>query len=992
MSPLGTLAAAWCAMLLQPGAHVERRLVPGQTHTYAVSLEAGDLVRVNVEQRGIDVVVDVRDPAGTTIDAVQQEFRPDHEERVEIAAAAAGTYTLQIKAADAVIAPGGYVIHLSDRRRATAADNVAQRARSTRLAAVRLETAGRFSEARPLFERALTLGEDVSGPDDPFVATVVFELAGNALEARDDARARPLYERAIGAFDRLWGSDHPYTAMARSRLAVVLQHAGERAKAEAMVRQSLAALESSLGAEHPWVVRSLATLANLRVDAGDVQEGEAIDRRALASLRKTGQSGTILEATVLNNLAEVLRLRHDASAESLFVKSLEIGERLRGPESYFVSTALLNLGIMARERKDYAAARAYYTRALAIREPIVGPNHPDEAPLLNNLANVYHATGDAAGAIELYFRALRIWERAGGPSGRGTLVAVGNIARTYASLGDIDNAVAFQQRADAILETQLELNLAAGSERQKLAFARSVAERTDRTISLHLIQAPDNAAAAALAAQVVLQRKGRVQDAMTDVFTSLRGRVADDEARVLMDRLKEATARLARVSLDRGDPAAALSADASVIDLERCREAIEAALSDRSAEFRGQMQRITLDAVQSAIPEDAALIEFATFRSFNPAAEGNSEAYAAPHYAAYVLRRHGPATGVDLGPAADLDRLVALFRGALRDPARTDVRARARALDERVMRPLRASLGDAARLLISPDGDLNLVPFEALSDERGRYLIERYAVSYLTSGRDLLRVKAPRGAPGAPVIVADPRFGDPAQIARARPRSGTQARPPDRSVTPGADTPDLYFAPLKGTAAEGRAIKALFPAATLLTGSRATKASLEEVKRPLILHIASHGFFLPDASRGNLPQNPLLHSGLALAGANVARGTSLLTALEASGLDLWGTELVTLSACDTGVGEIRNGEGVYGFRRAFVLAGAETLVMSLWPVRDAIARDTMVGYYERLRSGAGRGDALRQAKLAILERPATRHPYFWAAFIQSGESAPLTAR
>src|SRR6185312_957094 len=188
-----------------------------------------------------------------------------------------------------------------------------------------------------------------------------------------------------------------------------------------------------------------------------------------------------------------------------------------------------------------------------------------------------------------------------------------------------------------------------------------------------------------------------------------------------------------------------------------------------------------------------------------------------------------------------------------------------------------------------------------------------------------------------------------------------------------------------------RAIKALFPDATLLTGRHATKATLERVKAPAILHIASHGFFLADDESGAgasmMAENPLLRSGLALAGANLAgdaRGDGILTALEAASLDLWGTNLVTLSACDTGVGEVRDGEGVYGLRRAFMLAGAETLVMSLWPITDSVAGDTMLGYYARLRAGIGRGDALRQAKLAILRRPAMRHPYYWGGFIQSG--------
>ena len=111
--------------------------------------------------------------------------------------------------------------------------------------------------------------------------------------------------------------------------------------------------------------------------------------------------------------------------------------------------------------------------------------------------------------------------------------------------------------------------------------------------------------------------------------------------------------------------------------------------------------------------------------------------------------------------------------------------------------------------------------------------------------------------------------------------------------------------------------------------------------------------------------------------------------MEASGLNLWGTKLVTLSACDTGVGEVHNGEGVYGLRHAFLLAGAETLVMSLWPVSDYMTREMMVTYYTGLRAGLGRGDALRQAKLAMLRRKGREHPFFWAGFIQSGEWSPL---
>jgi CHAT domain-containing protein len=118
----------------------------------------------------------------------------------------------------------------------------------------------------------------------------------------------------------------------------------------------------------------------------------------------------------------------------------------------------------------------------------------------------------------------------------------------------------------------------------------------------------------------------------------------------------------------------------------------------------------------------------------------------------------------------------------------------------------------------------------------------------------------------------------------------------------------------------------------------------------------------------------------------------ILTAMEAAGLNLWGTKLVTLSACDTGVGEVKNGEGVYGLRRAFVLAGAETLVMSLWPVSDRITRELMTRYYEGLKQGQGRGEALRQMQLDMLKQKERQHPFYWASFIQSGEWANLEGK
>jgi CHAT domain-containing protein len=374
-----------------------------------------------------------------------------------------------------------------------------------------------------------------------------------------------------------------------------------------------------------------------------------------------------------------------------------------------------------------------------------------------------------------------------------------------------------------------------------------------------------------------------------------------------------------------------------------------------------------------------------------------------------------------LGDAKVVDEAVATLRRALRDPKRKDVKNLARVVDRKVFQPLRPLVGNLTRLLISPEGALNLIPFAALVDERGRYLAERYSISYLSSGRDLLRLQVARKSQNGPLVIADPDFGGRRLVEATRYLKQTKG-PPEKLVrekTPTTAFSHFYFPALPYTAEEGEAIGALLPGATLLTKRRASKEALRQSQSPTILHIATHGFFLEDlrltsmgerspqksshdASRrlkqvekdGSRIENPLLRAGLALAGANEQKegGNGILTALEMTGLNLWGTKLMTLSACDTGVGEVRSGDGVYGLRRALTLAGTETQVMSLWAVSDRWTRELMVAYYRRLGQGQGRGAALRQAQLEMFKDVKRRHPYYWASFILSGEWANLEGK
>jgi tetratricopeptide (TPR) repeat protein len=372
----------------------------------------------------------------------------------------------------------------------------------------------------------------------------------------------------------------------------------------------------------------------------------------------------------LSGLGGVYNMQRDQRALDTIQRSLTLCERLREFDTNCMAPPLVNLGVAAKDRGDFAAAEAYYRRALAIRQPIVGADSPDLIPNLNNLANLYNSMGDHARALDAHFQALRIEEHGLSPYHRYALLTAGNLAVINTATGNLAAAIAFQQRADAIVEKQLALNMAVGSERQKLAFVRGVVDRTDRTISLHLREAPGSADAEALAALVVLQRKGRVLDAMTDIFAAARKRDTDPHDRELLERLNDTTARLAALASSAPEGTTPEARQASIVALDELKERLEAEIGSRDAEFRSQTQPVTLQAVQAAMPEDAALLEFVVFRPFDAREDRYEDAYQPPHYAAYVVRKNAAPRGFDLGPSRAIDQAIAGLRESLRDPAR----------------------------------------------------------------------------------------------------------------------------------------------------------------------------------------------------------------------------------------------------------------------------------------------------------------------------------
>lgn len=982
---------------LELGKPLLRELAGGQTHAYPLTLAAGQYLNVIVDQRGIDVVVRLFAPDGKKLTEVDSPGGPVGPERLEHIASAAGEYRIEVLPLEKKAPTGRYEIRLNELRAATAKDPVLVEARALINAATVLDFQGKIEEAIKLGERAVALREEALGLDHAGVAAALNRLGILCERSGDSARAVPIYQRALAIHEKQSGVDSAAAAGAAHNLAMAYVSLEDYVKAEPLFLRARTSLEKSGEAGRANLAQVLDSLAGLYLRMGDVAKAEPLYLRALELREKLFGPDALLAIYSLNNLAVLYdQAREFDKAASLHQRSLALKEKRFDPNHPEIAISLNNLALHYVQVGDLEQAKRSFRRALEILEKRTAPNPLDFSLSLGGLAALELNEGHDREAEPLLQRSLALREKTLGESHELIAEALGSLISLYHIRGDFKQALAALTRSADIAERFIDHNLLIGSERRKLAYLDQTSRNLSKAISLQAQLAPNDPQAIQFALTLLLRWKGRALDVMADSIARLRLRAApEDQAR--FDELTTVRARLGTLKLRGPVDMTPAAFHFQVKQLEERMEKLEEDLSARSAEFKMQSQPVTFAVVQAALPPGAVLVEFALYSPYRTATRN----FAPRRYIAYAIARAGAPRWVEIGEAADVDRAIEMFRATLRAPNRAGFREASRALDRIVMQPLRPLLGDAEQVLLSPEGSLNLLPFAALLDERGRYRVERYSFSYLTSGRDLLRLNAAATPRDAPLIVANPSFGETAASANHQRGMGVGA---NAGPTQGMGFSQVQFRALPGTADEARAILRILPDARALMKEEATKTALKAVHGPRILHIATHGFFLKDAdlpepnSRGlglslneskKEPslENALLRSGLVLAGANAHREApddGILTAMELAGLDLQGTRMVVLSACNTGLGEIKRGEGVYGLRRALTLAGAESQVMSLWPVSDQATRDLMIAFYQGLQRGQSRSEALRQVQLRMLRSGAHRHPYYWASFIQSG--------
>ncbi|MFA4909591.1 MAG: tetratricopeptide repeat protein [Desulfobacteria bacterium] len=873
---------------------------------------------------------------------------------------------------------------------------------------------GAYDKAKPLYKRSLVIREKVLGHDHPDVAQSLNNLAAlyKAMGAYD--KAEPLYERSLAIKEKILGPDHPDVALVLNNLAELYRTMGYYDKAEPLFKRSLAIKEKVLGADHPDIAQSLNNMALLYHTMGAYDKVEPLHRRSLAIKEKALGTDRPDVAQSLNNLASLYSdMGAYDKAEPLYKRSLTILEKALGTDHPDVAQSLNNLAEFYRTMGYYDKAEPLCKRSLAIREKIMGPEHPDTALSLNTLAALYYTMGAFDKAEPLFKGALAIREKALGPEHPSTATSLNNLALLYAAKGQNDESLVLMERAQVSDLRQIEQILGFAPEAQQTQFLATRENNLHAYFTLIRQHFPNNPKAIRNALDIWIARKGillEAQKRIQDVLTA----GDNPQAQEIFGKLTGIRQELARLVLGSPGKEGPEAYQKRIADLTSQKETLEGQLSRLSQTFAQQRKtRIaTSSTVASALPKGAVLIEMARMKDF----DFKTGKWGTSRYLAFVLSpgKDSDVSLVDLGEADSIDQQAAAFKKSLgNSKAPPNVLAKqSNDLHRLIFTPLTSALGKSRQIFLSPDGSLNLIPFEILRDDKGRYLIETHTFHYVSAGRDIAGYGMIKEKGQKTLLIGDPDFD-----LAAKQTTGEKERPLTRS----RQMQGISFSRLPGTKEEVEAIAAILgrSASDTYTGVNARESVLMEKKSPRILHLATHGFFLSDQDWSSLMddksrgiaiigkdkpspkkpvriENPFLRAGLALAGANrslaqegVTEG--ILTAEKILGLNLRGTDLVVLSACETGVGDIKNGEGVYGLRRAFTQAGAKSLVMSLWEVPDRETKELMVSFYKNLQSGKmNRAEALRHAALTQRETVKARYgsdnPYYWGAFVFLGEA------
>ena len=856
---------------------------------------------------------------------------------------------------------------------------------------------GDYAQALKLNLECLHLFEKIYGKEHPNYALSLNNLASTYSSLGDYDQAVELSLECVSLREKTCGKEHPDYASSLSDLACYYSDLGDYARALEISSECLLLREKNLGKEHPDYTISLNILSLTYSKFGNFNKALELQKQSVDLREKIHGKEHPDYAVSLNNLAQIYSDLGDyAQALKLNLECLNLFEKIYGKEHPKYALSLNNLAGTYSFFGDNALALNMNIESLDLREKIHGKEHPDYARSLNNLAVTYSDLGDYAQALELNLECLSLYEKLLGKEHPDYARSLNNLALTYSSIADFNSAYdAIMQwlewSSGRLIANESNLNTGLREEHyaahlEGLQMAMQIAQLADkpfpyaywlsaRSRDLGTAQILSRAVASSEDAELiaVLDEMRRINSQLSQLEEQVYEK---PQLRAFMDELQTQSALLERRLMQESAVYAALQKQISVADLAGVLNAGEV---------------------------------FVDIMPLEP-----SQVDSTYSYVAFVLSSGDTVPEiVELGPGGFLDSKYSVYSSYTQDLRDPEVFGGA--CFDIYWEPLLSSLGDADRVYYCPDGVYaKMNPGVFYDPNKSSYVLDELDIRLVSSGTDLVRqregfyelLSAGEDASLSALLLGDPKFD-----LEEGWRSGNESLAFERDIRAVLNdtlTRGTSISRLPGTRTEVEGLSATLKSGgyqvETLMDKRASEARLKQADLVDVLHLATHGYFLENVKREfdefgmqqggrsqAVQENPMHRSGLLLAGAeNTRRGEDIsgtengwFSAQEASGLNLLGTDLVVMSACETGKGDIQNGRGVFGLQRAMRAAGAESVVMSLWSVDDDATSALMQSFYGHWLNGLSTPDALKMAQDDLRQkRP---HPYYWGAWVCTGE-------